>query len=677
MVEELKKYLNASQIEAAGHLDGPALVIAGAGSGKTRVIEYRVLNLVRDKVDPSSILLLTFTRRASLEMLSRASGHDSRCKAVQGGTFHSFAYGVLKRYASRLGLSESFSVLDESDSSEAVNKCASRLGLFDGEKRFPKKGTLRAIISMAINRNERIETVIDREYPHFLDFVGQVKKLRKEYAKFKIAKNYMDYDDLLVYLKILLEDESVRTRLSRKHAYVMIDEYQDTNHIQGDIARLLAEERRNIMVVGDDAQSIYGFRGASHENIMNFPKIFPGCKIIVLEENYRSTQNILDVANSALGNMTNKYSKCLGSARGETGERPRALFFKDPYEEAAWIASRVKSLEDEGVALGDQAVLFRSAYVSIPLQAELAKRGIPYQVYGGLKFYEMAHVKDLLAHLRVIANPRDDISWSRVLMLIDGIGPKRSAILADEIGSSCASFDDIVENVFNKYRKAARFAGGLMRLASALGGAFEKAGDVEAQFDILADYYKPIIKTKFDDWHLRMNDLLTLKQVASRYRKLEELLADFAIESPERGVLEAIPAAAEDEKPLTLSTIHSAKGLEWDTVYFMGLAEGILPSSFALDSDSEIEEEHRLFYVGITRAKNNLLVSFHHEGMRGGITQFNKMSRFLDGPGVLSRFDTAQSPYDRIAQEMEAIEPDEIRPIYDKESLFRKVIDDF
>ena len=673
-MDDLKKELNTSQLAAVNATEGPVLVIAGAGSGKTRVVEYRVLNLVRRGVDPSSILLLTFTRRAAHEMLSRVSRHDHRCKDVEGGTFHSFAYGKLKRYAATLGFTNTFSVLDEGDSADAVWKCASTLKLFEGEKRFPRKDTLRAIISMAVNKNARIEEIVGKEYPHFRDYVADIEALRKLYAKYKISKNYVDYDDLLVYLKILLENDDIRKRISRKYRYVMVDEYQDTNSLQGDIACLLAKEHSNIMAVGDDAQSIYGFRGASHENIMAFPGKFPGCRIIVLEENYRSTQDILDVANSALENMTNKYSKCLVSAKAEKGAKPSMMLFRDAYEEAEWIGGRIRELEDEGIGLAGQAVLFRSAYLSIPLQAELSRLNIPYQVYGGLKFYETAHVKDVMAHLRVIANLKDELSWSRVLMLIDGIGPKRAQGLTDEI-MGCASFNDIIEKVFYKYKAGHVYAKGLMALASALRGACDNGASPGAQFEMIIDYYDPILKSKFDDWHIRINDLAALKQLFTRYRHLEDILADLAIESPERGVAGVAPEAPRNEETLTLSTIHSAKGLEWDTVFLVGLVDGMLPISFALDSEEEIEEEHRLFYVGITRAKHRLYLSLHHEGTRGGITQFNKISRFLDNANILSKVDQSEGEaMEDVFEDLSGADGD-IKPVYDKDALYRRVVD--
>ncbi|MEE8360134.1 MAG: ATP-dependent helicase, partial [Candidatus Omnitrophota bacterium] len=414
---EIQKELNPTQYAAASTIEGPLLVIAGAGSGKTRVIEYRVLHLVQSEIAPSSILLLTFTKRASREMLGRAAKHDPRCERVDGGTFHSFCYKMLRHYAKTIGFNSAFSILDESDSGDAVHRCAVKLGLHDREKRFPKKRTLKGILSMSINKNTSIKDILSRQYPHFIKYAPDIEELRNKYAEYKITKNLMDYDDLLVYFRLVLQDEAIRQKIAGKYKYIMVDEYQDTNLLQGDITYLMAKEHKNIMVVGDDAQSIYGFRGASHDNIMKFPKQFAGCKIMKLEENYRSTQAILDVGNAILANMKNKFSKTLVSARMTSGEKPEMLYFKDAYKEAEWIARRIKDLYDEGVELAQQAVLFRNLYISIPLQAELNKRNIPYHVFGGMKFNETAHVKDVIAHLKVIANPKDELSWTRILTL--------------------------------------------------------------------------------------------------------------------------------------------------------------------------------------------------------------------------------------------------------------------
>lgn len=670
---DLKKQLNPSQFAAVTTIEGPVLVIAGAGSGKTRVIEYRVLNLVENKISPNSILLLTFTRNAAREMISRASKHDPRCKNVEGGTFHSFGYKILKRYAKTIGFPESFTVLDEGDAEEAIHRCCTELGLYEREKRYPKKNTLRNIISVSINKHIPIGEVVKKEYPHFLEYVPDMEALREKYTEYKIRSNYLDYDDLLVYLKLLLENEDIRDRLSGRYKYIMVDEYQDTNKLQGDITYAIAEKHRNIMVVGDDAQSIYGFRGATHENIMKFPERFPECKIIKLEENYRSSQSILDIANAILENMKNKYSKCLVSAKKIIGEKPQLLFFKDAYEEAEWIAERIKELRDEGIVFGHQCVLFRSSYLSIPLQAELSRMNIPFIVFGGLKFYETAHVKDMMAHLKVLANPKDELAWNRALMLIEGIGPKISGRILKEI-FNCSYLSDIFEKVFYKYQKGYSYSERLARLETALKNASDKNLGVGEKFEIILNYYTPILENKFDDWHIRENDLQTLRQISMRYDSLEDLLIDFTIEPPERGVWRVEPSTPEEEKPLTLSTIHAAKGLEWECLFLIGMMDGILPVAYALDDEDEIEEEHRLFYVGITRAKNRLFLSLHHEGTRGGITQFNKISRFLDVPNVYTKFEHTGIGRERM-KPIVRMGTEAGPSSYDKEWLIRRVMD--
>ncbi|MBI3991199.1 MAG: ATP-dependent helicase [Candidatus Omnitrophica bacterium] len=627
---DLKSQLNSSQWTAVNTINGPLLVIAGAGSGKTRVIEYRVLNLVQNDINPSSILLLTFTRRAAHEMLSRAASHDSRCSTVEGGTFHSFGYNTLRKYAKETGISNSFTVIDTGDSEEAIHRCCANLGFLERDKRFPKKGTLQSIISASVNKNLSITDSLGRGYPHFLEYASDIESIGKEYAKYKLSKDYMDYDDLLVYLKKLLENKDMRERISERFKFIMVDEYQDTNKLQGDIAYLLAERHKNVMAVGDDAQSIYGFRGATHENIMDFPKRFQGCKIIKLEENYRSTQPILNVANSVLGNMRNKYSKCLVSVKKHTGDKPQLLFFKNASEESEWVVSKIIDLVAGGTHINRIGVLFRSGYISIPIQAELSRRKIPYQVFGGFKFYELAHVKDLMAHLKVIANPKDELAWHRALTLIEGIGPKTSDTIIKEILSH-SSFND-------KYTKGHKFSSALEKLKSVLNIASEENISVEDKFEVILDYYKPLLTNKFDDWHLRRNDLDTLRTVSAKYDSISDLLSDFAIDPPDRN-MRIDTLAPETEKPLTLSTIHSAKGLEWDAVFFIGIIDGVLPVSFSFNSpDADaVEEEHRLFYVGVTRAKNHLFLLSHMESNGRNKEYFNRVSRFVDSPSVISK----------------------------------------
>src|SRR3989344_4279889 len=477
--------LNAQQKEAVTTTEGPVLVIAGAGSGKTRVIEYRVAHLLKQGVSPRSILLLTFTRKAAGEMLRRASRHDASAEHVDGGTFHSFAFKMLRRYGERIGLSGSLSVLDEGDAEEAVHRSAASLGLYDPvnpakagrgtskEGRFPKKDTLRSVISASLNKGLDISSILMKDYPHFLHLADDIARVGKRYAAYKREKGYMDYDDLLLFLRELLMDKETLAQLSEQYRYVMVDEYQDTNVLQGDIAYLLGKKNQNVMAVGDDAQSIYGFRGATHENIMNFPKRFPNTTIIKLEENYRSTQEILNVANAVLSDMDNKYAKKLHSAKKEGGGRPHFVCFEQPYREAEWIARKIKEFYDEGVSLSRQAVLFRSSHVSIPLQAELAKRIIPFQVFGGVKFYETAHAKDVMAHLKILLNPRDELAWNRVLMLIPGIGPKTGGRLIAEIIRS-VSEGRSPAGVLSSYAKQSRDGREIEKLASFLEASFGK-----------------------------------------------------------------------------------------------------------------------------------------------------------------------------------------------------------
>ena len=629
-MEIVSHELNSEQLEVVNTIKGPILVVAGAGSGKTRVIEYRVLHFVKSGIDPRSILLLTFTKKAAQQMLYRAARHDARCKLVEGGTFHSFAYRTLKKYSGKVGFDEFF-ILDEADAEDAINACLGKAGFLDKDKRFPKKDTLRKVFSMVVNKNMSVDDILGIEYPNFLKFSFEIEKTRQDYAKYKKSKGYFDYDDLLVYLRDLLEkNEDIRNSLSDQYRYIMVDEYQDTNKLQADIVYFLAKNHNNVMVVGDDAQSIYGFRGASHENIIDFPHKFPGTKVIKLQTNYRSHQSILDVANAVLYNMKKKYSKELRSAGDKYGNKPNLLFFTNTHSEAQWAAEKINGLNSDGVDFRDQAVLFRYAYISIPLQLELNKRRIPFQVFGGLKFYETAHVKDILSHFKVLINHKDEISWQRILSLLEGVGPKISGKIVEDINSSPA-LAKATAKVLSKIDKKRAFAKPMEGLFSVLRLMSEPGMPINNQFEILLEYYYPIMRDKFDDAPDRMNDLRVIKKIASDYKSLSDFLADFALEGPEKGHV------ISGDNILTLSTIHSAKGLEWKSVFLIGLVEGVLPVSFALNNDDAIEEEQRLFYVAITRAKEQLYLSAHYEGTMMGQQQFNKVSRFVDCHNVMSK----------------------------------------
>lgn len=626
------KELNTSQYRAVTSIDGPYLVIAGAGSGKTRVIQYRVNYLLEQGVKPENILLLTFTRKASQEMLDRAAFYDQRARKVEGGTFHSFGYKLLKKYGKSIGLSQSFTIIDESDAQSMIQKCIQSLGIDTKSRIFPKKKTLKAIFSASINKRKKIEKILEGEYPQYWEYSQDIEKIQKAYQASKIQSGYVDYDDILVYTKMILDNEVLREKISKKYSHIMLDEYQDTNKIQAEIALHLCNIHGNIMVVGDDAQSIYGFRGAYHANIIRFPEQFASCELIKLEENYRSTQPILDLSNAVLKDMRSHYDKDLISAGNVHGTQPEFYQFKNTYDEASWIADKILELRDEGFELEDQAILFRSAYTSIALQAELSSRGIPFQVFGGMKFYETAHAKDIIAFYKIIHNPNDELAWSRILCLFEGVGPST----ADKIFESMsgASKED-QPHILSSFAGSKKYGTSLVKFSKVLVRMHAGSATPELIYKEILDFYEPLLKKSYDDWPARLQDLQSLEQIISNYNNIADLLADFTLEPPERAV-QSLESDSFSEKPLTLSTIHSAKGLEWKAVYFIGMIEGVLPHTYSLDEEDDIEEERRLFYVGITRAKTSLFLTFHHEGSRGGMQQFNRPSRFLESSRVQS-----------------------------------------
>jgi len=629
-------FLNASQTKAVEHLAGPLLVIAGAGSGKTRVIEYRVLRLIENGIAPGSILLLTFTRRASKEMLSRAAKRDPRAAEVEGGTFHGFAVKLLRQFASKLGIKTNFTVLDQGDAAEAMHRCATEKKLYEGVHRFPQKSTLQKIVSMATNKRLDVATVIEREFPNFVECAEGIEILRDDYAKYKLEQSYFDYDDLLLYLRLILGEPAVQTYVNEQYRFVMVDEYQDTNLLQGEIVKLLGGERQNVMVVGDDAQSIYGFRGAFHKNILNFPAEYQGSKIIKLEANYRSSQEILDLGNGVLQTMEHRYDKHLKSADNRHGDLPNLLFFKDTAQEAEFVADQIQEYYHDGENLSEMAVLFRSSYLSFNLQTELAKRRIPYDVFGGKKFSDTAHVKDLLSYLKLLANPKDELAWNRVLMLFEGVGPKTAQKLIVQLKGRATLVE--MKAVFDTLGEKAKYKASLVRLIKGLAAAQELVSNLGQAYEALLETYRPLLEDKYDNWTQRAKDLEMLSQIAARYDSIETLLTDFALEPPEREVSE-VSGVFQNEGRVTLSTIHSAKGLEWGNVFIIGMIEGIFPSSYALKTDEGLEEERRLFYVAVTRAKQRLYLTLTHYGFAGGITQFNKPSQFLEQPAINSYLD--------------------------------------
>jgi len=622
-----KKSLNPAQYQAVTTLQGPLLVIAGAGSGKTRTLTYRVARLVEQGVSPSAVLLLTFTRKASQEMLRRAAALlDHRCEKVSGGTFHSFANFTLRRYAERIGFESGFSILDRADAEDTINVLRARIGLDLKDRRFPRKKTIATIYSKAVNKGTSIDEVIVEDYPHFLKESGVLLRLHEIYQAYKRKNLLMDYDDLLIYLRALLQkNPDVQETLSTTYQYVMVDEYQDTNKIQADIVRFLAAIHNNIMVVGDDSQSIYAFRGANFQNIMDFPEMFPGTKIIKLEQNYRSTQPILDVANVIIDRAREKYTKVLFTKKKD-GVLPALVVAEDERMQSQFVSQRILELREEGVPLNEIAVLFRSSYHSFDLEIELNQRNLPFIKVGGFKFMETAHIKDLLAYLKIIANPLDSISWHRVLLMIESIGPKT----ADKIFQSVARSGTDLKGL-STVKPKPRYATALERLRRELQGLEGARLPLVEMGDRLLHYYAPILEKKYDDHPKRFKDLEHLLTIMERYQNLEHFLSDMALEPPNASVDDMLATDYEDEQ-LILSTIHSAKGLEWHTVLIIWASEGRFPISFAARSDEEMEEELRVMYVAATRAKENLYFTFPintYDWSAGRI--FSRLSRFIDG----------------------------------------------
>ena len=666
---DFKKELNPSQWDAVASIDGPVLVVAGAGTGKTRVIEYRCLYMIEKGIPAESILLLTFTRKAAREMLGRAAGHDVQCRKIEGGTFHSFAYRIIKKYKRTIGLEGALSFIDESDSADVLHLLSSRLGFLEEKTRFPKKDTLRNVLSMSINRDKSIRDVLSCDYPQFVHLSLQLEELQKKYAEYKIKRNLIDYDDMLIYLKFLLENEEINKQVSSQFRYIMVDEFQDTNKIQAEIVYSLAKNHHNCMAVGDDTQSIYSFRGAYYKNMFDFPNRLPNAKIIKLEYNYRSIQPILDVANAVIEEARHKYSKVLFTTK--TGdEKPTLAYFKDAYTEAEGVADKIQEYHTKGCSLASLCVLYRSNYMSLPLQLELSKRNIPFAVYGGMKFIETAHIKDVLAFLKAHHNPSDDISWGRILMLLDGVGPKTAEKIRNIVSQSKAPE---VNAFLNEAVKNIQIQKDVRRLI-ALFDALRDTKEIQRKIKKIIQFYKPFLKQKFDDFLLREEDLKALQEISSSYLSLEQFLVDFVtLEPPERSVVD-IEGKKEDERPVTLSTIHSAKGLEWDVVFIVALIDGCLPVSYALENEESIEEERRLLYVAATRAKRHLHLSMHNEGRNGGVNSFNRLSRFVSDPRVMDKLTTAYAWF-----EENPIDDEDsfVKNKMDKQGLYHRLVDYF
>ena len=615
--------LNPAQLEAVKTKDGAVLVIAGAGSGKTKTLTYRVARLIESGINPANILLLTFTKKAADEMLNRAVMIlDSRCEQAAGGTFHSFANYILRKYSASLELKNNFTIIDRADAEDVINHIRTRF-VAKQEKRFPRKGTILDIYSKAVNKNMAAQEIIESEYNQFLHCVEKINEISKQYALYKRENSLLDYDDLLLYLRALLQsNDEIRKKLSNQYKYIMIDEYQDTNSLQADIIRLLASEHNNVMAVGDDSQSIYSFRGANFRNILDFPAIFPNTKIIKLEQNYRSSQNILALTNKIIDKAKEKYTKRLFSDI-ESPEKPALICTNDMQTEAEFVSQRILELQEEDISLNDIAVLCRSARMTYNLEIELAKRAIPYKKYGGLKFIETAHVKDVIAHLRVILNPNDIISINRILLLLNGVGAQTAMKLLPLVAK---------ENLdTEKLMLPAKSSDSIKKLFTTVDKQRQYLMKPSLIVDNILAYYEPILMEKYDDYPKRLKDLEHFHYLSEQYSNLEDFLSDLALEPPDSSVSEVEEGANADEC-LTLSTIHSAKGLEWKAVFIIGAVDGRFPSVYSFNSEEELDEELRLMYVAATRAKTYLYITYPIDMFDNATgTVLSKPSRFLNG----------------------------------------------
>ena len=596
------KELNPSQFEAVTTTEGSLLIIAGAGSGKTRTLTYRVARLVELGVAPGAILLLTFTRKASMEMLQRASNLlDNRCARVSGGTFHSFANSILRRYPQEAGFESGFTIIDRTDSESLIGMLRKENKLVSKFHSFPRKKTLADIFGKVVNKVLSIEEVVNNDYPHFCTGIEEINNLHKEYNIRKIKHNFLDYDDLLTYLnRLLSNDHEICEKIASNYHYIMVDEYQDTNKIQASILYLLAESRKNIMVVGDDSQCIYAFRGANFKNIMTFPKKFPETKIIKLEENYRSVQPILNLTNHIIERAADKYTKSLFTRR-KGGILPVLTSTKDENTQSLFIVKTIKELYQKGTPLNQIAILFRAGFHSFDLEVELSKAKIPFIKVGGFKFMETAHIKDIIAHLKVIHNPNDRVSWHRILLLLDKIGPKTAdnifnLIMEKDAGIAGFNFISPKPGIENRIT-------GLKNLFTQICSSRKT---IAMMGEMIIKYYTPVLEKKYDNYPKRAKDLEHLAGIMERYDNLETFLADMSLEPPNTSMDDTFTADYSGNERLVLSTIHSAKGLEWHTVFIIWTLDGRFPSLHALNNPESLEEERRLMYVASTRAKEKL-----------------------------------------------------------------------
>ncbi len=635
--------LNAQQLAAVTALPGPALVIAGAGSGKTRTLTYRVAWLIEQGIPAERILLLTFTNKAAKEMMRRVADLlGSDISSLWGGTFHAVGNRILRRHATLLGYQPDFTILDREDAKELLNAVLDEAKIDVKATRFPKADVLGDIFSMALNTGKTIPEILGQQYDYFAQFAPQIEPLARRYAARKRAANSMDFDDLLSFwLKVLREHDDVREEYQRRFQFILVDEYQDTNQLQSDLIDLLGARHQNVMVVGDDSQSIYSWRGANFLNILEFPKRYPAAQVYKIETNYRSTPEILEVANAAIASNARQFTKRLTPAR-PSGVKPALVVCRAAGEQAAFVAQRVLELRDESADLNRVAVLYRSHFHALELQLELTRRNIPFSITSGIRFFEQAHIKDVASYLKWVHNPRDELAFKRLARLLPGIGAKGADRLWLAVNAECEARKADSPGKAPLATALQKCAGNVPRKAAIAWAQFAttvsqlEAGDVRgsaARMIRLAVEagYEDYLKASYTNYRSRLEDLDQLAGFAVQFESLDEFLTQLALLSNLEAEGDRV-AADDDAGRIKLSTIHQAKGLEFDVVFVIMLCDGLFPSTRSLDSPEGEEEERRLFYVAITRARNELYLSyplFRFTQGRGGDGS-QQPSRFLE-----------------------------------------------
>ena len=645
--------LNKQQLAAVTASPGPLLVIAGAGSGKTRTLTYRVAYLLENGIDPRNILLLTFTNKAAREMLGRvANVLPIDASGLWGGTFHSVGNRILRRHGTALGYSSGFTIMDREDQKDLIDAVVTSAGIDPKEIRFPKGDVLAEIFSFVVNTEKPMEELLAEKFPYFLPLLDKIQNVRERYEQKKKATNSMDFDDLLQKsLSMFQQHERIAEIYRRQFQFILVDEYQDTNKIQADLVDLLARDHHNVMVVGDDAQSIYSWRGANFQNILEFPKRYPDAQVFKIEMNYRSVPEILEVANAAIAANVRQFRKHLSATRESKALKPALVALNDSAEQAQFVAQRILELRDENVDLSDIAVLYRAHYHAIELQLELSRRGIPYQITSGVRFFEQAHIKDVTAFVRVVVNPRDEVAFKRMVKLLPGIGNRTAenlwrswensltAVAArDDRGAEATSAPTGVSDPGYSFgerlgaltvpAKARKSWEQLVHTLDEIAPAGQPNMPSEMITSVVEAIYDDYAKANFTNYELRREDLNQLAIFARQFKDVHEFLSQLALISNVDA--EAAPAQISDKEAVNLSSVHQAKGLEFHTVFVIWLTDGMFPSNRSLDTRDALEEERRLFYVAITRARDELYLAYPQMRLSGGYGDvFQRPSRFL------------------------------------------------